>query len=382
MAKLAPVAVALVVIGAIAFQNHHAATIPMAPQPQAGTIAETLFLIGDAGEPAKDFEPVLTALRRQVEAAAPNGTIVFLGDNLYGNGLPGPQDPERPEMERRLADQVDAVKDLGARVIFVPGNHDWDDSGPDGWAAVRRAERYIEERGGEGTVQLPNDGCPGPEVVDTGDRLRLIALDTQWWLHDHERPEGPDSPCPTRSEKDVTSRLAASLSSAGARAVVVVGHHPLVSSGPHGGKFGIKEHLFPLTQLKKNLWLPLPILGSIYTAARRGGISPQDISSDAYIHMRRTLVSAALGHPPLAWAGGHEHALEVIEDPLWGRVLVSGAGIYGHVSKVRGVEGSRFSAGRSGFMRIDFLRTGERRLSVVEVDSKGGAREGYAEILK
>ena len=52
--------------------------------------------------------------------------------------------------------------------------------------------------------------------------------------------------------------------------------------------------------------------------------------------MREALAGAMRGHPPLAWAGGHEHVLQVIESPEWGRVLVSGAGIYGHVTYVRG----------------------------------------------
>jgi hypothetical protein len=50
---------------------------------------------------------------------------------------------------------------------------------------------------------------------------------------------------------------------------------------------------------------------------------------------------------------------------------VSGAGIYGHVTHVDGVEGSLYRASRSGFMRIDFLRDGRRRLAVIEVGKDG-----------
>jgi hypothetical protein len=85
---------------------------------------------------------------------------------------------------------------------------------------------------------------------------------------------------------------------------------------------------------------------------------------------------------PLAWAGGHEHVLQVIESPEWGRVLVSGAGIYGHVTYVRGVEGSLYRASRSGFMRIDFLRDGRRRLGVIEAGKDGRYREAFARILE
>ena len=66
----------------------------------------------------------------------------------------------------------------------------------------------------------------------------------------------------------------------------------------------------------------------------------------------------------------------------WGRVLVSGSGIYGHVTYVRQVEGSLYSAARSGFMRIDFLRDGRRRLGVLEVGENGRYREAFAKTLE
>jgi hypothetical protein len=159
-------------------------------------------------------------------------------------------------------------------------------------------------------------------------------------------------------------------------------HHPLVSGGPHGGRFGLKQHLFPLTEAKKWLWLPLPVIGSAYPIARQSGISSQDLASDAYRRMRDLLLEAARSRPPLAWAAGHEHVLQVIESPRWGRVLVSGSGIYGHVSPVRDVKGSRFRACRSGYMRIDLLEDGRRHLTVIEVAKDGAARSAFAAWLQ
>jgi len=63
-------------------------------------------------------------------------------------------------------------------------------------------------------------------------------------------------------------------------------------------------------------------------------------------------------------------------------VLVSGAGIYGHVTHVGGVEGSLYRASRPGFMRIDLLRDGRRRLAVIEVGKDGGYREAFAKLLE
>lgn len=357
-----------------------------APGPAVAVGADdpthVLLLIGDAGAPAEGGEPVLVALRRDIERDPARTTVVFLGDNVYPAGLPAEGDPERREMERRLDDQVDAVRDTGARGLFIPGNHDWDKGGADGWEAVRRQQRRVEERGGRSVAYLPKDGCPGPDVVDVGEGLRLVALDTQWWLHGHARPEHPTSSCAADSEAEVTSALHAALEGAGGRNVVVVAHHPLASGGPHGGRYGIKQHVFPLTEAKRWMWLPLPIIGSIYPIARQSGITPQDLTSGEYKKMRDALVAAIPARPPLAWAAGHEHALQVIESPSVGRVLVSGSGNYGHVTRVKSIEGTRFAAARSGYMRLDLLRDGRRRLAVVEVEKDGSGREAYTAWLE
>lgn len=374
--RLAAAALALAAAAAVAAPaaRHEPSQAGAADEPAAFS----LFLIGDAGEPAKGGEPVLQSLRRELERAGQRSAVAFLGDNLYPAGLPPEDDPQRPELERRIDEQVDAVHGTGARVVFVPGNHDWDKGGRSGWEAVKRQERRVESRGGAAVAFLPNGGCPGPEVVDVSGRLRLVALDTQWWLHGHDRPEHPDSGCAADSEDEVLAAFAAALKGAGERDVVVLAHHPLESGGPHGGHFTLRQHLFPLTDVKGALWLPLPLIGSLYPALRGSGISPQDVASGEYQRMRRALRGAAAKHPPLAWAGGHEHVLQVIESREWGRVLVSGAGIFGHESAVRDVPGSRYRTSRAGYMRIDYLADGTRRLVVVEVAKDGSSREGFA----
>jgi hypothetical protein len=359
-----------------------------APAAPAADIDVTLFLIGDAGAPAAppDSEPVLAALRAAV-AAAPHPVVAFLGDNLYPRGLPDSSAPDRPEAERRLKAQLGVLRATGARGIFVPGNHDWDRQGPGGWDAVRRQERFIEGgnggKGGTGgtgggAVLLPGGGCPGPAVVDLGKVVRLVALDTQWWLHGGPKPQDPVSSCPADSEREVRDSLRAALRRAGGRAVVVVGHHPLASGGPHGGHFGWQDHIFPLRALKSWLWIPLPLIGSLYPIARQSGISSQDAPSAAYRRMRAALDSAFAGSAPLIYGAGHDHALQVIGGSSARYHLVSGAGIFGHLRRVTALDSTRFAQRASGFMRVEFQRDGRARLGVMVVDRAGGATEAFA----
>lgn len=348
---------------------------PVAP---ARNIEQTLFLIGDGGEPDQSGEPVLQALTAALEANEAPSMVVFLGDNIYPAGLPPPRSSERAEMERRLKDQIDAVARTDAAAIFIPGNHDWDDSGSNGWDAVRRQEDFIAEHGGEGrVVLLPHGGCPGPEVVDHGARLRIVALDTAWWLHEHEK--GGPADCTPGTEETSTRALVDAVASRGDRQVIVVAHHPLLSSGPHGGYFNWQDHLFPLTRAWKPLWVPLPVIGSGYPLARKAGISSSDLSSSEYEHLVSTLEAALANDPPLIFAAGHEHTLEVLRGGTRARYLVvSGAGFYGHTSPTKWRDTSLYKNGAAGFVRIDVERGGRLRLGVVIVDRDGSMTEPFA----
>jgi len=342
------------------------ATAPPAPP---GEIDATLFLIGDAGGPAvpPDSEPVFMALRTAA-ASAPHAVIVFLGDNIYPSGMPDSAAPTRAAAERALTQELRVFQASGARGFFVPGNHDWESMQPGGWDAIRREERFIATVGG-GPVLLPAGGAPGPVVVDVGQVVRLVALDTQWWLQ--------DGPKPARSEHDVIDSLRAAVRTADQRAVVVVAHHPLASGGAHGGHFGWQDHVFPLRNLKSWLWIPLPLIGSVYPIARAEGISSQDIPSRAYGRMRVALDSAFAGAPPLIYAAGHDHTLQVIAGTSTRYVLVSGTGTFGHSDRVAALDSTRFARSASGFMRVEFLHDGRARLGVLIVDRAGSAAEEF-----
>lgn len=351
------------------------------PAPPDAPIETRLFLIGDAGAPARRGEPVLAALGTQLDSQPSTSLVLFLGDNVYPRGLPDSAAPDFAEAARRLDTQVDLLVSRGVRGIFLPGNHDWDRFGPDGWNAIRRQGDRIRARGA-GLVRLePREGCPGPVTVDQGTRLRLVLLDTQWWLHGGPRPHDASSGCAAFTETAVRDSLAAALSAAGDRVVVVAGHHPLATGGEHGGFFDWKDHLFPLRNVKRWLWIPLPVLGSAYPLSRNLGVSAQDLSSGRYRRLRDALAGAFGPRPPLVYAAGHEHGLQVVEGGAARFQLVSGAGIYQHESPLRGIPGSTLALQEAGFMRLDLLCDGRVRLAVFTVNRAGAAREIHSRWL-
>ena len=356
---------------------------PSAPVPalRPGGVALSLYLLGDAGAPDPRGDPVLLALTRDLDSRPNRGVVVFLGDNIYPRGLPAPGDPERPEAERRLTAQIEAVRAGGATGFFVPGNHDWAKYGEEGWDAIRRQSAFVDSAGARITTLLPPGGCPGPSVVELG-RLRLILLDTQWWLHAGPKPLGPGSGCSTAVEDEVVDSLRAALAVGPDRIAVVAAHHPPASGGEHGGYFPLEDHIFPLRAVVPWLWLPLPWIGSLYPAARQHGISSQDIPSVPYQRLIRSLRKAFSDAPPALFAAGHEHNMQVIKGEVVPLGLVVGTGYYAHTGRAVPIQGTVFAKRASGFARLDVPHRGAPRLAVLEVDSAGGSHEAFSILVE
>lgn len=339
-------------------------------------ILQSLFLIGDAGTPMLDKpEPVFAVLQAAASVKPEQNTIVFLGDNIYPYGMPDSSHPKRAYAEAVLQAQLNVGLKSGARTIFIPGNHDWAQDGIDGWDAIRRQQQAIERQSNGKVELLPKDGCPGPEVVDVGERLRLIVLDTQWWIHPNAKPSALDQNqtgnCAARTKDDVIQQVAQALQGRGSREAVIVGHHPLSTHGEHGGFFTWKEHLFPLRVFAKWAWLPLPVIGSLYPLARSTGFIRQDLSGAAYSDLKRRLDSVMTAHPPLAYADGHEHTLQVLKSASRYLYLVSGDGMANHFDQpLTTGDDTLFAHEFPGFMRVDFFKDGRTRLSVVEPSSE------------
>jgi hypothetical protein len=275
-----------------------------------------------------------------------------------------------------MPSQVLAIRKGSAQGLLIPGNHDWDRQGRDGWNSIRRQDTLVRQFGGKDVRLAPSGGCPGPDVVDLGAHVRLIALDTEWWVHNDVKPYGDTSPCPTKTYEEVTDSLEGALRDKGDRHAIVLTHHPMQSGGTHGGHFTLNDHLFPLRNWKSWMWLPLPIIGSLYPVSRQMGISNQDVSGEKYRLLRSAFERAFYRNPPLVIASGHDHDLQVIRGGrsgiTWaGYQLVSGAGILGHASVVRDIEGSLFAREAAGFMRLDVTRNGRIRLSVTTVVPEG-----------
>ncbi|NEU09863.1 BamA/TamA family outer membrane protein [Flavihumibacter sp. R14] len=349
-----------------------------AHSPDTLRLKYSVFLVGDAGSPEKDKqEPALKLLQSQlfpkdtlitagsvsdtvfVNSSHEEDVVIFLGDNIYEQGLPEPDASDRKEKERRIIAQMDVVKNFKGRSIVVPGNHDWNEGLRGGLAAINRQEQFIEQYLDSADVFLPSNGCGGPVELQLNKNLVVIVIDSEWWLHKYDKPLAPDNDCSSASRLDIIQQVEDIIVRNRGKHIVLAQHHPLFSNGRHGGYFTLNDYIFPLTLVRDNWWVPLPIIGSVYPLLRQYGVSRQDLSNKDYQQLKRGLLSVLGEEKNIVIATGHEHAMQLNKYKDINHVI-SGAGSKS-TSMIKGNDAlfAYGGGGAKGFARLNYYDNGQ-----------------------
>lgn len=329
------------------------------PVPEPADVDAVVFLLGDAGAAVTGRSPLLDAMQVDVERwSAALGrdsavSVAYLGDLVYPNGVRDRDHPDFATDSAHLWAQIGLVGGPAARKhatvgLFVTGNHDWGNTSGDvgldrignlgeQLAAARRAGHFVS--------LFPPAGEPGPSVRDLRRNVRIAFFDTHWFLQ--QRQEG--------LRREFFERLRAALDGARDREVILVSHHPYYSAGPHGAI------------------VPGYHTYGIAYALKKAGALVQDLNSPAYIELlaglRRTFEASR--KPPLVYAGGHDHSLQVLTgagdfDPRF--VVVSGSG--SKVSSIQMGPGLVWGGSQPGYMMLVFRKDDGVDLFVVGGDEQ------------
>jgi len=350
------------------YQMYTRPGLPAAPVAATDEISLRLLLVGDLGEEVitrTQGWPLLDRLTQDLQSGA-RTAVVLLGDNVYPAGVPAESDTPEAQAAERIVRAMLAAAAPADDVLFVPGNHDWNDSHPGGLERILAQDALIrrltepEDR----ARLIPSGGCPGPASLDLSPGVRLVAIDTEWLLtaEDPRRKplggqtgcvHGPtDAPTPFPDDQLTTEAfyraLEVQLQDVEGRVVMLLAHHPLRSRGPHGGHLG-------------GTWLPF-----LWPAVKRLFPTPQDFGSDANQRMRAR-IDEVLGRTDadlIIAAAGHDHNLQLFEASSGAYYLVSGAG--SKTSPAGRTPQTLFKHGAHGYMRVDVLVDGNVQLAVVE----------------
>ncbi len=120
-------------LGCATYKTKYTGDNQVPDRPPAKEVAHTFYLIGDAGlSPTGTMNPALKAFQARLAKADSNSTAIFLGDNIYPAGLPDPRDSTQAYLQAKnnLDAQLQTLAGFPGRPLFIPGNHDWYNRGP------------------------------------------------------------------------------------------------------------------------------------------------------------------------------------------------------------------------------------------------------------
>ncbi len=304
-------------------------------------IEHSFYLIGDAGNSQLGESSIsLQAFKAELSKASKNSTAIFLGDNIYENGMPKKSSADRAFAEHKLNVQIDATKNFKGQTIFIPGNHDWYGDSVEG---LKRQEKYLDDVLGKNTF-LPEDGC-SIEKIHISDDIELILIDSQWYLTDWDKHPTLNDDCEFRTRSTFLDEYESLIKKARGKTTIVALHHPMYSNGPHGGQYSFGSHM-----------TPLPILGSLKNIIRKtSGVNKSDLQNKRYNEFKQLLITLSQENDKVVFVSGHEHSMQyIIEDNL--RQIISGTG--SKLTPTRNVGGGQFSAGMYGYARLDVFKDG------------------------
>lgn len=319
----------------------------------------TLYLIGDTGE--LDDEELtrnftVDAMSTLTSQDTHKTDVVFLGDNVYPTGLSGLMDENRKHEEEILKAQLNPLSGYKGNIFFIPGNHDWNKHKKGGREAVIRQEQFIEQYLSNQSVNFyPNNACGDPVIKNIDNGKVFVFLDSQWWMHDWQLEENMNEDCRIQSRAELLNSLRIELKKYSSQNITICLHHPIKSNGHHAGRYSLLEHLFPFG--KYNVWLPLPVVGSIFPLSKKINPSNQDINHPQNKRLMEGIheifndldISAT-------FISGHEHGLQYFQEGRH-KYIVSGAG--GKTDHIGRNNGATYARSMRGFARILTYENGE-----------------------
>ncbi len=294
------------------------------------SIDQVVYLIGNTSSGGIK-ESHLVLLQKYLDAEENQYSVINLGD-FRESSQSGKLEPDPGNILNSLKPTHNG------RVFYIPGDEDWVNT-----EKTRNS--------------LPRNGCPGPEIEDISPHLRIIAINTGWWLHFENISESPGADCRNITREEFIENLEEAIEDADGRNILIVGHNPVVSAGIYGGHMTVREHLFPFADQGK--WIPLPVLGSFYAAYRQNVGTVRDMSSINYQAFISQMSGIMSKNPGLIYASAHDYNLQLLDFEQGYQVVSGSINDKRHVGKE---QGALFSSADYGFAKITYYNSGKTEI--------------------
>lgn len=276
--------------------------IPLIGKSQtSGT--RSLIAIGNLEDPI-----LLQKIYDQANQSQPDAILDVL---VLGFGKPDSKNLEEDEnrMISSFSDLSKKLKSNGGRLFLVPGPTNWAEGKSKGLDQILDLQEKIKSLEIENLHFLPSGACPGPVEFPLNENELLVLMDTQWLIHPFEKGD-ENSSCDAKLPSEVILSLRDIIQRNDTKKIILAMYHPVFSVGESSGAFGIKDHIFPTTRIEPWLYLPLPVVGSLYPAYRSFLGAPQDQAHPAYKAWVQAFGETIVAHPNVVLISALDRSLQ------------------------------------------------------------------------
>ena len=106
-------------------------------------------------------------------------SVIFLDENSYLRGKMKPGSKDEMAAHQLLKSQFRQMRDKGAVVYLVPGNHTWNKQGAEGLEKIKRQQQFLEKQGDSLVKFLAGTSCPDPVAIDLTDSSMIIFFNSK-----------------------------------------------------------------------------------------------------------------------------------------------------------------------------------------------------------
>jgi hypothetical protein len=330
-----------------------------------GELEYSTFMVGDLGY---DYARGLTTLDAMIRAMPPGkkkSSLMLLGDITGTEGLrkQGGEELDHLTVIGKMLGQVPG------KVFYTPGENELARSG--NFSRLDRVEDFFEDNEdvfGKKVRFMPNNECSGPDDEEIFDRVGLIGINTAWYMADWTRDEEVSEGCDYRNRDAMTAALADEIKGYRGQVKIVMMHHPLQGNGNRGGKYSLRQHLFPLADVIPGAYVPLPVIGSILRVIQSVGGGPQDVHNLRYQDFVRKVKGGIDDEINVIFVSGHEQNMMLVHEKEYMQVLAGSGSVRG---PAKGGNDANFAVGQIGYSRLDFYDDGAVYNGFYAVDEDG-----------
>ena len=269
------------------------------PPDKSAQVVESVIVSGSLSFADPDEAAGLVSLitndldSRNVSASA----IVFAGDNF---SVTAPNGGDESRLDGLPG--ASELRLLGASaddIVLVAGDVEWNSGKRAGLQQLLELQDHVDSLHIDNVHLLPAAGFPGPETEKVGENTIVVTVDSQWWLHPNEKLFGDAIGYELTEAGDFLDELNDVLRKNRNKTVILVMHHPVVSSGIRAGHFSARHHM-----------VPFPIAGSVVAMYRKLFGTPQDMAHHRYREFRKEINGVVSRHENLIIVSSHDTGLQ------------------------------------------------------------------------